>query len=436
MSTTLLFTLVVCLAGGATIASALHLSAGDAAHIIKKSSESGIQTTTTSALIHNNLPRRDVNGNILHVADGSLVEHEGMFYLYGVVYQPCPVSEQPKCYADCGYYNNTFAVYVSKNLTSWELGSDSVLPLVHSDGPLNSNATVYFSPFVIFNKKTSKFVMWMQYKFSQKAVATSDHPLGPFVMKHFPNATGIPMDLMKGSSVYVWKERTMKQLTGGGGDDTEENENQDRDHLAGKEEKAYMVFNIILKQNETSSAMFVSELSDDYTTVLSPTPVHWNCEPTAHSDPIGRNSRCFQEGGGIFQHYDHSINKTLWIVMAGNGCCFCALGGDTKVWISQNGPLGPYNHTGYLNPPLPNPPNATYTPYTIPAQQFGVHPVSVKNPRTGKRMIQPMYIGMRWGSALNGLKNDDFQYWAPIEVQGGTVKELAWQDNFTLELWN
>lgn len=68
-----------------------------------------------------------------------------------------------------------------------------------------------------------------------------------------------------------------------------------------------------------------------------------------------------------------------WFVIGGNGCCFCSLGGDGKLWRAR-GPLGPFEQVGQINPPLPDPPNATYTPYTVPSQQFGVYPIRVTVP--------------------------------------------------------
>jgi hypothetical protein len=71
----------------------------------------------------------------------------------------------------------------------------------------------------------------------------------------------------------------------------------------------------------------------------------------------------------------------------------------------------------------------SYTPYAVPAQQFGVHKVSVLS-RDGlpdvanlclppapssitTLRIQPLcfcrYIGMRWGSAADGRKDHDLQ---------------------------
>lgn len=125
-------------------------------------------------------------------------------------------------------------------------------------------------------------------------------------------------------------------------------------------------------------------------------PVDWNCIPPAHSDPLGDNSQCFQEGGGLFQS---PHDPSSWFVMGGNGCCFCAKGGDSKVWHSSTGPLGQYSYVGNANPPVSgvwwrNGTIDQYPPYTVAAQQFGVYPVPVLDTH-GVETFQPLYIGLR-----------------------------------------
>ena len=356
------------------------------------------QATTT---ISNVLPRRTLTGDVLQVADGNLLYYDGHYYLYGVRYQECPVSQQASCYNPCGYFNNSFAVYTSPDLgqNSWTLGSASLVPAMDMPGPFSSASIVYFSPFVVFCRRTGLFVMWLQYAFSQRAVATASSPMGPFTIVRLPNSTGLPDYLAKGSSVYLWVD----------------------DEGAGAGGEAYMLINLILRGNQTGSSQFVGRLSDDFTAVAtsSITPVDWTCQPPAQSNPVGANSKCFQEGGGIFKG-----STGVWFVLGGNGCCFCAGGADTKVWRSLAGPLGPYAHVGYLNPPLAG---SLYN-YSIPAQQFGVHAVYTAYG------VQPLYIGLRWGSGAT--KRTDFQYWAPIlpSADGLSLAQLAWMDAFSFDL--
>ena len=97
----------------------------------------------------------------------------------------------------CGWTNNDFAAYSSKDLVSWRLESPSILP---ADQRPNG---IYFRPKVMYNAKTEKFVLWMNYvtegwdqngtdfehqHWSTLATAVSDSPEGPysFVGGHLP----------------------------------------------------------------------------------------------------------------------------------------------------------------------------------------------------------------------------------------------------------
>ena len=81
--------------------------------------------------ISNNQPRTDTMGNVLPIQDCCLSNFDGLYHLYGVKYQCCDVSEQPKCYNPCAFHNSSFAVYTSPDLghNSWKLGSADMQPL-------------------------------------------------------------------------------------------------------------------------------------------------------------------------------------------------------------------------------------------------------------------------------------------------------------------
>ena len=70
------------------------------------------------------------------------------------------------------------------------------------------------------------------------------------------------------------------------------------------------------------------------------------------------------------------------------------------------------------------------TQYLTGAQQFSVAQVPLWG---GESM--PMYIGQRFGSADDGLKCHDYQYWSPMVVgNDGVVAEMAWVNEFTVQL--
>ena len=61
----------------------------------------------TVATIHNNVPRVDTAGNIVNAHDGSIIRHNGTFYMYGTVYELCH-QPGPQCHVPCGYNPNRF----------------------------------------------------------------------------------------------------------------------------------------------------------------------------------------------------------------------------------------------------------------------------------------------------------------------------------------
>lgn len=66
----------------------------------------------------------------------------------------------------------------------------------------------------------------------------------------------------------------------------------------------------------------------------------------------------------------------------------------------------------------------------IPAQQTCVMEVPFKNG------VQYIWMGDLWGSRPDNIKGHDFQFWSkPLEfLPDGTIKQLEWVDEYTLEL--
>lgn len=371
-------------------------------------------------LISNVEPRRDHRtGEILPISDGNIMFSRGVYYLYGVSYQPCPRSEQPSCYRDCGYYNMSISVASSPDMVKWTLESTNVLPQMSdanatsSTSPISSSRIAYFSPSVV--EVAEGFVMWMQFNFSGRASAFSKSPLGPFELVAVPTdalpfvsgavPNGLPPQLQHGSSIYLWKDvRAASRIL--------------------------VVFNIIVRFNETTPALYVAELGRGGSTINPRTvrAIDWNCLPPAQSDPKGHNSKCFLEGGGIAQLAGR--NPDEWIVVAGTGCCFCAGGADSRVFVSRDdAKTWSGEFAGYLNPPA-DPAKSLYAPYVIAAQQFGIHAIPTRGG------ITLLYTGMRWGSGAN--KRVDSQYWAPIDFVTNDTKIVApfsrFLDTFVLDV--
>ena len=360
--------------------------------------------------VHNNIPRRDTDGNILAVGDGDLryFPHLEKFYLYGTKYQPCPeatAKEIESCYWFCGWRNMTFAVYSSDDLVAWTPESDDVLPQLHSHPVWNTSTMAFFEPSVVFNKATGMYVMWFVLQNNLRphkgvrgqGCATSRSPTGPFVFVDPIPRTGQPPS----ADLYLWVDP-----------DTEE---------------AYM------KHNGGAPAVpanFVSLLSANYTAIVATSP------------PMENNT--YMEGGGIFKR------DGRWYVTFGVGCCFCPFGGTSFLRVADDPIAGPWTPVRELNPLVPyaahppEPGNASCPQccahtrarpshgqcHGVPAQQFGFAGVPLAG---GGEAI--LYVGMRFGSAPDFTKTHDYQYWQPLSFDAdGYAEPLVWVDNFTLTL--
>lgn len=161
---------------------------------------------------------------------------------------------------------------------------------------------------------------------------------------------------------------------------------------------------LLMKHNSEAGGEYAVTWSEDYFNITG-------------TSPVFGHDKGYTEGGGIFQHGGASF------VMAGYGCCFCTLGSNGFLWRSDDGALGNYSLLGDKIPLYPNHTSVTH------AQQFSVTPVYTA---TG---VIPMFIGIRFGSAPDYVKDHDFQYWYPLQFDAGNdMLNVAWVDSFTLDL--
>ena len=348
--------------------------------------------------ISNIVPRVDDTGEILRVQDGCLSNFDGVYYLYGARYQCCPVDEQPGCYQSCGWRNTTFAVYSSRDLETWHLESDNIFPIISAPGPHSNAQNAYFEPCVLYSKSSDHYALWFLLEFT-KGVAVSDSPTGPF------ESVSWDVGLQQGSDSYFWL---------------------DQNDPAGT---VFVKHNGPPPVGETRGAHYVSQLSPDLLSFVPNKTSSAMMVPALPVPPAYQGSwpSC-SEGGGIF------AVDGRWFVMAAACCCFCHDGANAFVWVSDSGPLGPYNlqnstsSWGGIGDIMPF--NKTTGQYLTGAQQFSVAPLTLADGR-----ILPLYIGQRFGSADDGLKCHDYQYWAPLNVSAdGIVSELSWLNDFTVEL--
>ena len=278
--------------------------------------------------VRNDVPRVDQFGHILNAHDGSVVYIDGVYFMYGTVYENC-TQRGSQCDAPCGYSPNTFSLYTSPDLEAWTFISADILPEMKKD-----NAQVdYWMPVVARNPKTQMFVMqyWSgRCGFSKPCadVATAESPYGPFTMVPPLAVSAVPSSQM---GFFA-------------------------DAATGK---GYVRYNTGDPQHHV-----VEELSDD-----------WLSTTGRYAIVFWKVAFAWMEGGGIFKKGSlyyymtgacgdfciarretlrclrHPPPPFLW-VSAGTDCCFCTWGGDARFWTAYD-PLGPW-HPG-VAPPLPAP---------------------------------------------------------------------------------
>jgi hypothetical protein len=387
-------------------------------------------------------PLFDTQGRRVNAHDGSLIEVNGTFYLYGTVYLPCR-QNAPLCNQECGYFGNLFAAYASPDLSngSWTLLSDNVLPALASD----NHDISYWEANVQYNRYTQTWVLvyWSgHYGFrnAQVALATSASPAGPFVNVAPLQATR-PGTVIS-DTVALWVDETDPNSASG--------------------QKAYLRYNT----RDSPLRHVVEELDPTWT-------------KTTGNDAVIFEKQDFPwyDGGGMWRR-----NATFY-AMLGFDCCFCQWGGDALIFTAPTA-LGPWtpqqqtpavasiphentawrtsdvppaNWTNEVNPCADgtNPPRSVKDMYinpcsqddvggqnfTIPAQQFNVAilpSVALSSgtpgfPRQRDAQQEPLilYFGENFNSALDGVKAHDLQTWLPMAFDAeGRVQRMVWQDTF------
>jgi hypothetical protein len=252
--------------------------------------------------VSNTEPRRDrLSGSIVDVHDGCLEFFEGRFFLYGTAYADTD-----------GFVNtNRYVCYSSSDLSSWTY-----------EGELLSNppAGVYYRPYVKFNPRTRKYVLWYNWYPTlwdgQYGVATSDHPEGPF-------------------SVQNGNVKVRNAKPG------------DHGLFVDEDGTGYVIYTSIALNHGIS----IEKLTEDFlSSTLEGTGIlAEGCEACA----------MFKRDGKYYVLFDDC-------------CCFCPQGTGARVY-SASAPLGPYTLLGNINRKKKD-----GTP-TIPAQQTHVAQIPSKN---------------------------------------------------------
>jgi len=288
---------------------------------------------------------------------GCLQFFAGRFYLYGIAFGP----------DDTTTTTQPIVGYSSPDLQKWTF--DGSLLQKQPDG-------VYTRPFVVFNLRTRKFVLWYNWfpKLwnGQAGVAVSDTPIGPFVVVN-PKA-----------------------------------------HLLGSRPGDGSLF----VDDDGSGYYIYTDMADNYAVrVERLTPDFLDASGKA-SNIMARGA----EAPVLFRR------KNLYYALCGPLCPDSPRGSEVQVFASLS-PLGPFStrpsaniNRGSLDA---NSALITNRPGAVPGTWFTIRPEAsvpaipaqqtwvAKIPAGG----EPDYIwvGDQWGSAPDGVKAHDLQYWsAPL----------------------
>lgn len=356
--------------------------------------------------ISNVAPRVDAaTGEILQLGDGSIARFGDRYYLYGVKYVCTPSPADPNHKQNCAradrriWGNMSFGVASSADMVTWRLETYDAVPEMHDPATRwPADRYAWFMPTIAHNPRTGRYALWYYIDGYARGVAVSDSPVGPFKIVHdcVPN-------LQLGSDFFFWTgsdgEVYMKHNGGCGGSAPVV--------APGGACPAH--------RPKRGPGICVARLAPNLTDIA------------ASSEMI----ECPGEGGGIFERGGR------WYIMQGHGCCFCACGDDAQVFESTSGPFGPYTaandiincstpgHTEGRNCGGPE------TPERGPgAQQFGVFPI----PTAGNTTAH-LYVGIRFGSAPDGMKCREFQYWDSLEFDAqGHVLPMTFHPQIHLDL--
>lgn len=299
--------------------------------------------------INNIEPRRDVTGEIIDAHGGCLQFFNGRFYLYGTAFGTNESGLALNC---------PFRVYSSPDLERWIYEGE-----LFKEQPVG----FYFRPYVVFNPNTRKYVLWYNWypnpkEWSGRAgAAISDTPVGPFtiVNSNIQLACSNPGD----GSLFVDDDGT-----------------------------GYYIYTAM----DMRYAVRVERLTPDY---------------LGSSGEISDVMATFVEAPLLFRR------NNLYYAIVGELCADCPVGAEAHVSISAS-PLGPFSLVSNINRRPDSGPDMFGHPTTnkffllaqapvIPAQETWV----AKIPMSGG----PAFIWMAdlWGSARDGVKGHDLQYWSP-----------------------
>ena len=321
----------------------------------------------------------DRHGDPLITGEASVLLHDGLYYFYFNNWGACQGVDccnstegcASCCFKDndpCVYTSNHSVVVYQTDLVHWELLGTALPPSSRVEG-------VVFRPCVIFNRASSKFVMWYEDRHpGQKgyAVAISDTPVGPFVT--VSNSTA---------------------LHGQGRSDN----SGDFNILVDDDGSAYHVRDGFVIERLTPDYL---RGSGDYALVHPPRP---------------------SEGPVLFKRLG------LYYLLTGSACCACKGGSSIDVHVSRH-PLGPYTYSGDIGSTSQEYDPHSPTNFVTRAQGSTIFAVAGNS-------TSLVWVGNQWvSSALPGRpRNHDLLYFANLVFStDGTIRSLEWQDAASVDV--
>jgi hypothetical protein len=331
---------------------------------------------TRRAIISNVEPRRDIHGEIIDAHDGCMEYFNGQFYLYGVQFRK-----------GNGFGNsNRYVCYSSPDLMAWTPHGEMIKEL-------DANPRTFAQCYVKFNRRTGKYVMWYNAA-GQNGVAVADRPDGPFVLVN-ANVQLTHTDIQVGDmSLFVDDDGT-----------------------------CYLV------QSDGMAGFGVQ---------VEPIPHHQVCVEKLTPDYLGTTGEITGFVTGNCEGPSMFKRGNTYYLLTDNTCCYCPEGTGVRVYTAPS-PMGPFTYRGNINvqagstrdlPRTWTSPGTGRNDCIITAQ--GKHVAAVPTPSG----VVFLWMGDRWGTAPDGVKGHDFQYWSsPFQFESdGMIKQMKWEDQWTLEL--
>lgn len=347
--------------------------------------------------VNNTRAHRDALGRLMDVHDGEIVrwENSSLYYWYGMGYRNCtetrgaiPPYNCPgiyKPFGECGFRtDHAVNLYTSPDLQTWTFVGD-VLP--HGQSASSRPPGIYFRPKVIYNRNTSEFVLWINHL-----------PEASTPLEAYPNA-GFVVSVSKSPEgpFRVVTARAAVAYSGGG------------DLALFVDPHGFGAAYVAYDAWQNGHSVSIERLTDDYHDSLGNTTSPGLLSPSGNEAPI-----LFERHGAYYLLYGHT-------------CCFCTAGAGSRV-LTAPSPLGPWRDTGVDLNPVKGP----LGPRAIPAQESFVFRAETV---AGTEWL---FAGDMWGSAKDGLKAHDLQYWSLLRFNDSTapatIQPLSWVDHFALNL--